>query len=49
MKRKPGSLIWLTPVLLSLPVMAVLGFAAFRYGEKLQKLIQVVIKLAVTK
>ena len=49
MKRKQVSLMWLTPILLALPVIAALSFAAFMYGETFQKLIQVVIKLAVTK
>ena len=49
MKRKPGSLMWLTPILLALPVAAALGFAAIRFGAELQNQIQVAIKLAVTK
>ena len=47
--KKKGRLIWLTPLLLALPTAAGLGYAAIRYGETIQRLIEVAIKLAVTK
>ena len=46
---KKGRLMWLTPLLLALPTAAGLGYAAIRYGESIQKLIGVAIKLVVTK
>ncbi|MBR2823960.1 MAG: hypothetical protein IKE24_09765 [Clostridia bacterium] len=49
MKKKAGSLMWLTPILLALPVAAGLGFVWIRYGEQVRNLIQVAIKLVVTK
>ena len=49
MKKRPGRCMWLTPLLLALPIGAVLGYAAVRYGGQMQNLIQVAIKLAVTK
>ena len=47
-KRRRG-MTWLLPLLLALPVAAGLGFAAVRYGAKIQNLIQVAIKLVVIK
>ena len=49
MKKKTGKWMWLTPILLALPTAAGLGYAAIRFGEQIQNLIQVAIKLAVTK
>ncbi|MBQ8072242.1 MAG: hypothetical protein IJ231_00590 [Clostridia bacterium] len=49
MKRKQGPWMILTPILLALPMAAALAFAAIRYGETLQNLIHVAIKLAVIK
>ncbi len=49
MKSKKGRWIWLTPLLLALPFAALVGFAAVRYGGRIQDLIHVAIKLVVTK
>ncbi len=49
MKNRKTSRIWLTPVLLALPIALGIGAAVFRYGETIQNLIRVAIKLAVTK
>ena len=49
MKNKRGWTLWLTPVLLALPVAAAMGFAVLRYGRTVQDLIHVAIKLVVTK
>lgn len=46
---KKGRLMWLTPLLLALPIAAGLGYAALRFGGNIQKIIEVAIKLAVTK
>ena len=40
---------WMTPVLLALPVAAAAAFAAVKYGHSIQNLIHVAIKLVVTK
>lgn len=47
--KKTGSRMWLTPILLALPTAAGLAYAAIRFGGRIQNLIQVAIKLAVTK
>ena len=44
-----GSRMWLMPVLLALPLAAGLIFAAARYGNLARNLIQVAVKLVVTK
>lgn len=49
MKSRKMSRIWLTPVLLALPIALGIGAAIFRYGETIQNLIHVAIKLAVTR
>ena len=49
MKKKTGKWMRLTPILLALPTAAVLGYAAIRFGGQIQNLIQVAIKLVVTK
>ena len=49
MKKKTGKWMWLTPILLALPTALGLGYAAIRFGGQIQNLIQVAIKLAVTK
>jgi len=48
-KNNDGRHIWLTPVLLSVPFILGLGWAALKYGKTLQNLIHVAIKLVVTK
>ena len=40
---------WLTPLLLALPVAAGMGFAVIRFGGTIHDLIHVAIKLVVTK
>ena len=42
-------MMWLTPILLALPTAAAVGYAVIRYGGRIQNLIQVAIKLVVTK
>ncbi len=49
MKKKTRKWMWLTPILLALPTAAALGYVAIRFGGQIQNLIQVAIKLAVTK
>ena len=49
MQKKQGRFMWLTPILLALPVAAGIGYASIRFGETIQNLIHVAIKLAVTK
>ena len=39
--------LWLGPVLLALPFLAVIGFAAYRFGPTLLRVISVLIKGAV--
>ena len=45
--NRPGKGIWLAPVLLALPFLAAVLFAAFRFGPKLIQLINVALKAAV--
>ncbi len=40
---------WLTPILLALPFAAAMIFMSARYGEKIRDLIQVAVKLVVTR
>ena len=46
---KKGRLMWLTPLLLALPIAAGLGYAALRVGGSIQRIIEVASKLAGTK
>ncbi|QUC67596.1 hypothetical protein [Aristaeella hokkaidonensis] len=47
-EHKSGNkLLWLGPLLLSLPFLAVIGFAAFRFGPMILRVISVLIKGAV--
>jgi hypothetical protein len=45
--RKPGKGIWLAPVLLALPILAALAFAAVRFGPLIVKLINAAVKATV--
>lgn len=46
-KKKPGRGVWLMPLLLALPFLAAVVFAALRFGPALLRVINVVIKAAV--
>ena len=45
--RKPGKGIWLAPVLLALPILAAMAFAAIRFGPLIVKLINAAVKATV--
>ena len=44
---RPGKGVWLAPVLLALPVLAALAFAAVRFGPLAVKLINAAVKATV--
>ncbi len=46
-RNVPGKKIWLMPLLLALPFLALLAFAAFRFGPALLRLISAAVKLVV--
>lgn len=46
-KKKAGTGTWFLPLLLALPFLAALAFAAWKYGPELIRLINVAIKAAV--
>ena len=46
-KKKTGSGVWFMPLLLALPFLAAIAFAAVRFGPTLLRLINVMIKAAV--
>ena len=48
-KSRRGRLMWLTPLLLALPAAAGMVFAAIKYGSRIRDLIQVAVKLMVTR
>ena len=45
--KKPGKGIWALPLLLAVPFLAVLAFAAVRFGPTILRVINVIIKAAV--
>ena len=47
-KKKNGKGVWAAPLLLALPLLALLAAAVIRYGPALVRLINVMIKAAVT-
>lgn len=44
-----GRFMWMTPVLLALPAAAGMVFASIKYGSRIRDLIQVAVKLMVTR
>lgn len=46
-RNVPGKRIWLYPLLLALPMLAAIAFAAVRFGPVLMKLISAAVKMAV--
>ena len=46
-KKKTGKGRWLAPLLLALPFLAAIAFAAVRFGPKLLELVNVAIKAVV--
>ena len=46
-RKNPGKRIWLYPLLLALPFLAVIAFAALRYGPKVMQLISAAVKTVV--
>jgi hypothetical protein len=45
--KGPGKGIWLAPVLLALPILAAMAFAAIRFGPLIVKLINAAVKATV--
>ena len=45
--KAPGTGIWLAPVLLALPILAAMAFAAIRFGPTIVKLINAAVKATV--
>jgi hypothetical protein len=45
--KGPGKSIWLAPVLLALPILAAMAFAAIRFGPLIVKLINAAVKATV--
>ena len=46
-RKNPGKRIWLYPLLLALPFLAAIAYAAIRFGPRLLEVINVAIKGAV--
>jgi len=46
-KKRPERHLWLAPILLALPILAAMAFAAMRFGPLIVKLINAAVKATV--